>query len=83
MPCSLRIKMHEKRETKNKQEDVVPKGAVPAYLLDRYVCLSVCLSVRHMSFLLCCAAIPSQGGTVSCEGTEQHDQAEAEGEGGE
>lgn len=30
-----RIKMHEKRETKNKREDVVPKGAVPAYLLDR------------------------------------------------
>lgn len=29
------IKMHEKKETKNKKEDVVPKGAVPAYLLDR------------------------------------------------
>lgn len=30
-----RIKMHEQKETKNKKEDVVPKGAVPAYLLDR------------------------------------------------
>lgn len=30
-----RIKMHEKKETKTKKEDVVPKGAVPAYLLDR------------------------------------------------
>ena len=28
--------MHEQRQTKNKREDVVPKGAVPAYLLDRY-----------------------------------------------
>ncbi len=28
--------MHEKRETKNKKEDVVPEGAIPAYLLDRY-----------------------------------------------
>jgi len=27
--------MHEQRQTKNKREDVVPKGAVPAYLLDR------------------------------------------------
>lgn len=30
-----RIKMHEQRQTKNKEEGVVPKGAVPAYLLDR------------------------------------------------
>lgn len=30
-----KIKMHEQKETKNKKEDVVPKGAVPAYLLDR------------------------------------------------
>ena len=29
------IKLHEQKETKNKREDVVPKGAVPAYLLDR------------------------------------------------
>ena len=29
------IKMHEQKETKNKREDAVPKGAVPAYLLDR------------------------------------------------
>ena len=29
--------MHEQRQTNNKREDVVPKGAVPAYLLDRYV----------------------------------------------
>lgn len=29
--------MHEHRQTNNKREDVVPKGAVPAYLLDRYV----------------------------------------------
>ena len=32
-----RIKMHEQRQTNNKREDVVPKGAVPAYLLDRCV----------------------------------------------
>lgn len=30
------IKMHEQKETKNKKEEAVPKGAVPAYLLDRY-----------------------------------------------
>ena len=30
-----KIRMHEMKETKNKKEDVVPKGAVPAYLLDR------------------------------------------------
>ena len=30
-----KIKMHEKRQTKNKREDIVPQGAVPAYLLDR------------------------------------------------
>lgn len=32
-PC--RIKMHEKRNTKEKNEEKTPKGAVPAYLLDR------------------------------------------------
>ena len=32
-----RIKMHEQRQTNSKREDVVPKGAVPAYLLDRCV----------------------------------------------
>ena len=31
-----KIRMHEQRQTKNKREDIVPKGAVPAYLLDRY-----------------------------------------------
>jgi ribosome biogenesis protein NSA2 len=31
-----KIRMHEERQTKSKREDVVPKGAVPAYLLDRY-----------------------------------------------
>ena len=30
-----KIRMHEMKETKNKKEDVVPKGAVSAYLLDR------------------------------------------------
>merc|ERR1711931_426483 len=29
------IKMHEERNTKQKKEDEVPEGAVPAYLLDR------------------------------------------------
>ena len=29
------IKMHEERKTKQKKEDQVPEGAVPAYLLDR------------------------------------------------
>lgn len=29
------IKMHEERNTKTKEADVVPDGAVPAYLLDR------------------------------------------------
>ncbi len=27
--------MHEERKTKQKKDDVVPEGAVPAYLLDR------------------------------------------------
>ena len=34
-----KIRMHEQRQTKNKREDVVPKGAIPAYLLDRYTSL--------------------------------------------
>eukprot|EP00126_Sphaerothecum_destruens_P013531 Sdes_comp23163_c0_seq1m21464 len=29
------IKMHEERENKHKDDEAVPKGAVPAYLLDR------------------------------------------------
>ena len=44
-----KIRVHEERQTKNKREDVVPKGAVPAYLLDRYrhcfdvdVCMDSC-----------------------------------------
>lgn len=31
--CS--IKMHEQRNTKQKNDDKTPEGAVPAYLLDR------------------------------------------------
>ncbi|KAL5482084.1 hypothetical protein EMCRGX_G022367 [Ephydatia muelleri] len=30
-----KIKAHEEKQVKSKKEDVVPKGAVPAYLLDR------------------------------------------------
>ena len=30
-----KIRVHELRQAKNKKEDVVPKGAIPAYLLDR------------------------------------------------
>jgi ribosome biogenesis protein NSA2 len=30
-----RMKLHEERQSTKKSEDVVPKGAVPAYLLDR------------------------------------------------
>jgi len=30
-----RIKMHEERKTKKKNNEEVPEGAVPAYLLDR------------------------------------------------
>jgi ribosome biogenesis protein NSA2 len=29
------MKLHEERQSTKKSEDVVPKGAVPAYLLDR------------------------------------------------
>ena len=31
----FRLKMHEERKTKQKKDDQVPEGAVPAYLLDR------------------------------------------------
>lgn len=44
-----KIKMHEKRETKNKKEEVVPEGAVPAYLLDRWACA---LSVITIGFMI-------------------------------
>lgn len=41
-----KIRMHEERQTKNKREDVVPKGAVPAYLLDRWVhCFGVDINI--------------------------------------
>lgn len=30
-----RIKMHEQRKSKQKDDDKTPEGAVPAYLLDR------------------------------------------------
>lgn len=33
--CLCRIKMHEQRKTKQKNDDKTPEGAVPAYLLDR------------------------------------------------
>ena len=33
--ASFSIKMHEERKTKQKTDDKVPEGAVPAYLLDR------------------------------------------------
>lgn len=32
---ACRIKMHEQRRTKQKDDDKTPQGAVPAYLLDR------------------------------------------------
>lgn len=31
----VRLKMHEEKKTKTKNDDKVPEGAVPAYLLDR------------------------------------------------
>ena len=31
----LRLRMHEERQTKTKDTENVPEGAVPAYLLDR------------------------------------------------
>ena len=51
--CTYRIKLHERKEAKNKKEDVVPKGAVPAYLLDRYISESVCACVHVYLFSLC------------------------------
>lgn len=33
--CLYSIKMHEQRNTKQKNDDKAPQGAVPAYLLDR------------------------------------------------
>lgn len=32
---ACRMKMHEQRRTKQKDDDKTPEGAVPAYLLDR------------------------------------------------
>lgn len=32
---ACRIKMHEQRRTRQKDDDKTPEGAVPAYLLDR------------------------------------------------
>lgn len=32
---ACRIKMHEQRRTKQKDDEKTPEGAVPAYLLDR------------------------------------------------
>ena len=46
--CTYRIKLHEKKEAKNKKEDVVPKGAVPAYLLDRYISESACMCAYQL-----------------------------------
>ncbi len=34
-----RIKMHQEKDRKRKEDDVIPKGAVPSYLLDRQTSL--------------------------------------------
>lgn len=46
-----KIRVHEEHETTNKREDVVPKGAVPAYLLDRYALACACTVVLIVTFL--------------------------------
>lgn len=33
--CTTRLAMHDERKNKHSNKDEVPKGAVPAYLLDR------------------------------------------------
>lgn len=70
-----KIKMHEKKESKNKREDAVPEGAVPAYLLDRYAC-----HVMVMWPFQIILKYP-QRGPVSCKSAEQHDQTEEKREG--
>lgn len=35
MPVLCSIKMHEERNAKQKDDEAVPSGAIPAYLMDR------------------------------------------------
>ena len=71
-----RIKLHDERQTTRRREDVVPDGAVPAYLLDRSVWLGHSVGVAVYLHPL-----SVQGGAVPCQGAKQHDQAEEKGEG--
>lgn len=61
-----KIKVHEQRQTKNKKEDVVPKGAVPAYLLDRYsgVCIDLRLCGQLVQYTVYCTLHVYQRGSV-------------------
>lgn len=78
--------MHEEKANKHANEDTVPKGAVPAYLLDREgvsrakVCILLVAKV--------CRRLQTGGLTVvavfaclSALGVEQHCEAKAKGEG--
>jgi hypothetical protein len=49
-----RIKMHQEKDRKRKEDDVIPKGAVPSYLLDRQAVTAVArrLPMTVPSFVL-------------------------------
>ncbi len=69
-----RIKMHQEKDRKRKEDDVIPKGAVPSYLLDRQAVTAVArrLPMTVPSFVL------YQGGCFACQSSFEHRQAEAE-----
>jgi hypothetical protein len=79
------IKMHEERASRQKDDETVPKGAIPAYLLDREG--ESRSKVRGQQRIRPCSALRYAtvgaylGRVCVCAGAEQHGQAEAQGKG--